>query len=190
MNRVFTSNATTIPTFFGIGMIGSGQYFLGVLALALGMISLLRLIEHSLRDKNAQEKSAPGFGLVSAEKIVRTLSFYSQQMSSVFFACMFWMVQGDLRLLTTEHWKVGFQTALLGSTILTLIEISPSKFLLAGRLREFVVTSLIISMVDHFVHPSHFGGPYAEAIATGLTAVGINMSIDGLFELFSYFFRL
>jgi hypothetical protein len=182
-------NRIIIPLFFGIGMLISGQLFIGLIITAIGTIFLLRLLEEYLKDKAAKGHYSSDPRELLYERIIDSISFYSQQMTSVFFACMFWMVLGDLRLLTLEHWQVALHTALYGASVLTLIKISPAHPLLQSRLREFLVMSSVVAMIDQFVHPSHFGGPYTEAITTGLTAVGINMSIDGLFELFSYLIR-
>lgn len=105
--------------------------------------------------------------------ISRKFKFFSQRLVGTFMACMFWMLQGDLRLVTPQHWFIGVKTALLSSTILLLISFIKIRSILRGFTSNLVLTSLVVAMVDHFVHPGHFGGEYTEAIATGLTAAAL-----------------
>jgi len=99
--------------------------------------------------------------------------FFSQRLLGTFFACMFWMVQGDFRLVTVQHWYVGIKTAFISSTILLLLSLTEIQSLLTSFSRRLLFTSIVVAIVDHFVHPGHFGGEYTEAIATGLTAASL-----------------
>ena len=107
---------------------------------------------------------------------------YSQRMFGTFLACMFWMVQGDIRLLTTQHWLVGLKTAFFSSTALLIISFTDLQILLKTRYRSIFTTACVVAISDHFVHPSHFGSEYTEAIVTGLTAASI-VTMFGLIKI-------
>ena len=107
------------------------------------------------------------------ELIARKFSFFSQRLVGAFLACAFWMIQGDFRLLTPEHWRIALKTAFFSSIILLLLSFTELHKLQQRRYEGLLVTAVVVSIVDHFVHPSHFGGPFSEAIVTGLTAAGL-----------------
>lgn len=107
------------------------------------------------------------------EIIARKFIFFSQRLVGAFLACAFWMVEGDYRLLTTQHWRIALETAFFSSTILLLLSFMNFQPLQQGRYRSLLVTAIVVAIVDHFVHPSHFGGPVIEAVVTGLTAAGL-----------------
>lgn len=107
------------------------------------------------------------------EVIVRKFGFFSERLLGAFLACAFWMTRGDFRLITPQHWRLALETAFLSSTILLLLSFTEFDRLQQGRYRKLLVTAIIVAIVDHFVHPSHFGGPFSEAIVTGVTAAGL-----------------
>lgn len=178
LSKILITNMVVVPISFGVGALVAGQYFLGIITIVLGFIFSVRELHKLLGESQ----------LVLPRRIeifVAALAFYSQQMLSVFFACMFWMVQGDFRLITAKHWITGFETALTGASVLSLLAVSRLGFLFKGKARSFFVSSIVVSLIDRFIHPSHFGGPYAEALVTGVSAAGTNMFIDFLFEILS-----
>lgn len=107
---------------------------------------------------------------------------YSQRMFGTFLACMFWMVQGDIRLIKPQHWLVGLKTAFVSSTILLIISLTDLKVLLRAGYPAIFTTACVVAVSDHFVHPGHFGGEYGEAIITGITAASI-VTMFGLIKL-------
>lgn len=107
------------------------------------------------------------------EIIARKFTFFCQRLVGAFLACAFWMVEGDYRLLTAQHWRIAFETAFFSSTILLLLSFMNFQWLQQGRYRSLLVTAIVVAIVDHLVHPSHFGGPFIEAVVTGLTAAGL-----------------
>lgn len=62
------------------------------------------------------------------------------------------------------------KTAFFSSAILLIVSFSDAQVFLKTFTRKLVFTSVVVAIVDHFVHPGHFGGEYAEAIMTGMTA--------------------
>lgn len=114
-----------------------------------------------------------------SEIVAKKFVFFSQRLLGTFLACSFWMVQGDFRLITTRHWRTALQTAFFSSTILLLLSFTGFRLIQEGRYRKLFTTSLVVAVVDHFVHPSHFGGPIGEGIITGISAA----SLVGMFGL-------
>jgi hypothetical protein len=105
--------------------------------------------------------------------IARKFMFLSQRLLGAFLACAFWMTQGDLRLLTSQHWRIALQTAFFSSTVLLLLSFTDFRRLQEGRYSRLITTAIVVAIVDHFVHPSHFGGIFGEGIVTGITAAGL-----------------
>jgi hypothetical protein len=108
-----------------------------------------------------------------SEIAARKFALFSQRILGAFLACSFWMTQGDLRLLNAKHWHIALQTALFSSTILLLLSFTSFRLFQEGRYSKLVLTALVVAVVDHFVHPSHFGGPVGEGIIIGLTAAAL-----------------
>jgi hypothetical protein len=104
-------------------------------------------------------------------------TLFMQRMLSSFLACMFWMVQGDLRLLKLAHWHKGLQTAFVSSSVLLIIYIIKPNNLFNGRYAKALLNALVVMTVDRFIHPSHFGGEFGEAIVTGITAACLTIMI-------------
>lgn len=101
-----------------------------------------------------------------------TIKIYLIRMIASGLACTFWMVQGRLATLTLEHWFIGLQTALFSATILLLISLQKTiRF--NGKFTKASQTTIVVALVDYFVHPGHFGGAGVEAIVTGITATGL-----------------
>jgi len=111
--------------------------------------------------------------------IAKKFIFFSQRLIGAFLACMFWMVQGDFRLISSQHWYIGIKTAFISSTILLLASFTDIHEFTKDFSRRLIFTSIVVALVDHFIHPSHFGGKYSEAIATGLTAASL-VALSGL----------
>lgn len=108
-----------------------------------------------------------------SEIIIKKFMFFTQRLLGAFLACAFWMTQGDFRLLTAKHWHIALQTAFFSSTILLLLSFTSFRLFQGGRYRRLFMTAFVVAVVDHFVHPSHFGGPIGEGIVTGITAAGL-----------------
>ncbi len=118
--------------------------------------------------------------------VLKKAAFFSQRLIAATFACAFWMTQGDLRLLTPRHWLIALQTAFFSATILMIISFTKFQLLQKGLLKKLVTTSVIVAIVDHFVHPSHFGGDYGEGLATGITTAALVGLIGLVMSAFSW----
>ena len=97
------------------------------------------------------------------------------------FSCMVNMVSGNILIASIKHLiiasKVGAVCALgFGLTSLMTNKLLNNKFYLAGYV--FLATAVI----DYFTHPTHFGGPYTEAITTGLVAAFISIMVSYIMD--------
>lgn len=111
------------------------------------------------------------------EVLARKFSFFAQRMTATFLACMFWMVEGDLRLIKPTHWLIGFKTAFVSATLLLLLSITDAGRFMNSFAQKLAITAIVVALADHFVHPGHFGSEYTEAIITGITAASLVVMI-------------
>ena len=86
-------------------------------------------------------------------------------------ACMFFMVQGDLTVLTLGHAFTASKTGLLTGVaywITTKFDAGPSSMWKGAWL-----TGVLTMVSDIVIHPTHFGDQWIEAFCTGLGAASI-----------------
>lgn len=174
-----------LPIAAGLALVLLGHPLAGVLVMSITVVFGLRLLERQFTEKLA-------FGLLVnrkrdalSERILDGIGNFIQQFTGSFFACILWMTRGDLSLITPGHWIAAMQTGLASATVLQIIQQLPqSAPLLKDGWRAFITTSLVVSSVDRCIHPGHFGGPFTEALLTGMSAYGLNLTVDGAYELF------
>jgi hypothetical protein len=183
--------AVVIPLAAGLIFIVLGKPLTGALIMSITMIFSLRLLERQFTERlvlqghlNHQSDSLSLF-------IVDATGSFLQQFTGSFFACIFWMTQGNMSLATPAHWITATQTGLAAATVLqSILQVPRLSPLMRGRWRAFIVTSLVVSSVDRCIHPGHFGGPLREALLTGMSAYGLNLATDGAYELFIALLKL
>lgn len=76
------------------------------------------------------------------------------------------MVEGNLSALTLSHAETASYTGAIAALGASIAQLVPLEF----RYKEVYLIGLSTMFADYFVHPSHFGGKYGEAILTGLGA--------------------
>lgn len=168
-----------------------GQSLAGALFLSITGIFGLRLLERQFSEKLLLANDISRQSDVLSERVIDGIGTFLQQFTGSFFACMFWMTQGNLSLITGAHWITATQTGLGAAAILQIIQQVPQLSpLMKGRWSAFFVTSIVVTSVDRCIHPGHFGGPMLEALLTGMTAYGLNMAMDGAYEIFLTLFSL
>jgi hypothetical protein len=90
-----------------------------------------------------------------------------EKFGEAWLSCLLVMVQGDVAALTLKHAqiaaKTGFITA-LACLIGGLLVRRRTLFL------DILFTGIFTTIADFSIHPTHFGGPWDEAIVTGLGA--------------------
>jgi hypothetical protein len=183
----------TAITAFAVGsvLILLGKPLTGVLIMSITVIFGLRLLEHQFTAQLIQGREINRRPNAFFMHFADTTGSFLQQFTNSFFACMFWMTQGDMSLVSPAHWITATKTGLGAATVLQIIlQVPRLSPLMRGRWRAFIVTSLVISSVDRCIHPGHFGGPWAEALVTGMSAYGLNLAIDYAYELFLALLRL
>jgi len=102
--------------------------------------------------------------------VKKYLSVFSKRLSESTISCMVAMTQGNLLIMTLDHWQKALQVGTVASlaTILFILidkeHITKSKFAMAG------VIGFFTAIADFILHPSGFGGPTTEALVTGIGA--------------------
>ena len=180
-----------IPIAAGLVFILLGKPLVGALIMSITVIFGLRLLESQFTGQMISGEHFSRQQNPIGAYIIDTTGSFLQQFTGSFFACMFWMIQGDMSLVTTAHWITASQTGLAAATVLqSILQVLRLSPLMRGRWRAFVVTSLVVSSVDRCIHPGHFGVPLREALLTGVSAYGLNLATDGAYELFITLFKL
>lgn len=180
-----------IPIAAGLVFILLGKPLVGALIMSITVIFGLRLLESQFTGQMISGEHFSRQQNPIGAYIIDTTGSFLQQFTGSFFACMFWMTQGNMSLATPAHWITATQTGLAAATILQIIlQVPKLSPLMNGRWRAFVVTSLVVSSVDRCIHPGHFGGPLTEALLTGMSAYGLNLAMDGAYEVFLALLKL
>lgn len=183
--------AAIVPAATGGLLILAGHVLAGALFLSITGIFWLRLLERQFTEKLLFAGRTSRHSDAISERAIDGIGTFLQQFTGSFFACIFWMTQGNLGLVTAAHWITATQTGLGAAATLQIIQQAPRLSpLMKGRWRAFFVTSIVVTSVDRCIHPGHFGGPLVEALLTGMTAYGLNMTIDGAYEVFLALFKL
>tara|TARA_S200002703_G_scaffold89733_1_gene77373 strand:- start:259 stop:618 length:360 start_codon:yes stop_codon:yes gene_type:complete len=102
------------------------------------------------------------------------LVHFGQRLYEAAIPCAVLMVQGNVLSLTPKHILIAMKTGILTGTFAVLLSFIP--FLKKYYNNEIVLSFVIFACTtcaDLLTHPSHFGGPTIEALATGLGAVMI-----------------
>lgn len=86
-------------------------------------------------------------------------------------ACMLCMVQGDVTVLTMGHALTAGKTGLIVATIMVF---SPLK----RDLYNLWLIGLVTACADYFVHSSHFGAHWTEAVVTGIVTMAIVLTYE------------
>jgi hypothetical protein len=95
---------------------------------------------------------------------------FLKRLSEATPSCLMMMVQGNALALTFPHWIKALQVGGMTGLLAVLVsfsgrkELHENKFVIAG------LTGFLTAISDFALHPSHFGGPSTEAIATGIGA--------------------
>lgn len=111
-------------------------------------------------------------------QIVPRLRIFSHHIILATISCLTMMVQGQMLDLSLHHWQVALTTG-AGAGILGVIfsigflkQYKDTKYFAA--LSVFVATFC----ADIWVHPTHFGGPFTEALYTAACAALISILVS------------
>ena len=102
------------------------------------------------------------------------LKCFGRRLYEAAIPCAVLMVQGKVLELTPKHILIALKTGVVTGAFATLLTFIP--FLRKYYNDETVLSFIIFvctTCADLLSHPTHFGGPTTEALATGLGAVMI-----------------
>ncbi len=90
-----------------------------------------------------------------------------EKFGEAWLSCLLVMVQGDVSALTLKHAQIAAQTGLI-----TALACLVGGLLVRRRTLfiDILFTGIFTTIADLSAHPTHFGGPWDEAIVTGLGA--------------------
>jgi hypothetical protein len=105
-------------------------------------------------------------------------AIFARHLGQSSVACITAMTQGDFSSVSLQHWAVASMTGMIAGTLAVAASFTP-LFRRYNQVVSFAVMSFIGTFVaDRLTHPSHFGGPWGEAIATALGAAAISLLIS------------
>jgi hypothetical protein len=130
-----------IPIAAGLIFILLGKPLVGVLITSITVIFGLRLLERQFTEQLIYDGKFNRQQNPIGAHIVDTTGSFLQQFTNSFFACMFWMTQGNVSLASPAHWITASQTGLGSATVLQIIlQVPRLSPLMRGRWRAFIVT--------------------------------------------------
>jgi hypothetical protein len=98
------------------------------------------------------------------------LNIFIKRFSEAMPACLMVMVQGNALALSVNHWIKACQTGALAGLIMVGLSFTPRKDLMDNKYAVAGLTGFATAVADYFVHPTHFGGEFTEALVTGIAA--------------------
>jgi hypothetical protein len=104
-------------------------------------------------------------------------------------ACLLAMTRGDISAIGLDHWLVALTTGGITGTLGVLVTLTPLKRQYGNKWFFAAVVFVGTFVADWLTHPSHFGGPLTEALATGAAASIISLMLPHtpLYNVFSKF---
>ena len=100
-------------------------------------------------------------------KAQEALKHCPEKFSEAWLSCLLTMVQGDIAALTLKHGLVAAKTGSIMATsyfVAVLFTKKQTVYL------DILLTGVLTALADYAIHPTHFGGPFTEAVVTGIGA--------------------
>jgi peptidoglycan/LPS O-acetylase OafA/YrhL len=88
------------------------------------------------------------------------------------------MTKGNLHTLTLDHWKTALYTGAIAGLLALLFAIERWLHLQQNRWFFAVVAFLGTFIGDFLAHPSHFGGPWGEPMATAVGGAVLSLILS------------
>jgi uncharacterized membrane-anchored protein len=105
-------------------------------------------------------------------------AIFSRHLGQSTVACLTAMTQGDFSTVTLKHWTVALMTGVIAGVFAVLVSFTP-LFRRYNPIVSFAMISFLGTLIaDRLAHPSGFGGPWTEALATALGAAAISVVIS------------
>lgn len=102
-----------------------------------------------------------------------------EKFSEAWISCMAFMVQGNLSALTLSHAGIAFKTGLGSMMAYATCQVIVGK---ESKTLNAILIGACTAIIDKQVHATHFGGPWTEALATGVGAGCLAFIVDHLKE--------
>lgn len=102
--------------------------------------------------------------------IQEQLNIFIRRFSEAMPACLMVMVQGNALALSVNHWIKACETGALAGLIMVGLSFTPRKDLMDNKYAVAGLTGFATAVADYFIHPTHFGGEFTEALVTGIAA--------------------
>jgi sorbitol-specific phosphotransferase system component IIC len=112
--------------------------------------------------------------------IQEKLTIFFRRFSEAMPACLMVMVQGNPLALSLGHWLKACQTGAIAGLIMVGLSFTPRKDLMDNKYTIAGLTGFATALADYFVHPTHFGGEFTEALVTGIAAGLLCLAFSGL----------
>lgn len=106
------------------------------------------------------------------------LAIFARHVGQSTAACLTAMTQGDLAALTLQHWKVALTTGVSAGVLGILVSLGPLFRFYSDRWSVAAIAFFATVLADRWTHPTHFGGPWTEALVTGLAAAVLSLMIS------------
>jgi hypothetical protein len=105
-------------------------------------------------------------------------AIFGRHLGQSCIACLTAMTQGDFSTVTLKHWSVALTTGVFAGFFAVLVSFTP-LFRRYNPIVSFAIISFLGTLIaDRLAHPSGFGGPWTEALATALGAAAISVVIS------------
>lgn len=107
---------------------------------------------------------------------------FAQRLWQPTSACMACMPGGLAKLWSAAHWANALQTGLATGVFALLLSFTPIGRLYRNRFGNAALVGGITTLGDKLSHPSHFGGPWGEALVTGAVSALLALAASYLLE--------
>jgi peptidoglycan/LPS O-acetylase OafA/YrhL len=88
------------------------------------------------------------------------------------------MTQGDLTTLTLAHWQIALATGFGVGALSVVLSFGKLSYIESTRWGIALVALLGTTLADYFNHATHFGGPWTEALVTGVGAATLSLIVS------------
>jgi hypothetical protein len=103
------------------------------------------------------------------------LKIFGRHVAQSTASCLTVMTGGDFKALTWEHWEIALVTGAAAGLIGVIVSIGPLLRYYGNRWFFALVAFAGTFAADLWSHPSHFGGPMAEALVTAAGAAFVSL---------------
>ncbi|HYE35297.1 hypothetical protein [Methylocaldum sp.] len=107
------------------------------------------------------------------EGISVRLAIFGRHVGQSTAACLTAMTKGDLASVTLQHWQIALTTGLAAGVFGVLVSLGPLIKFYDNKWTTAAIAFFGTVIADRWSHPSHFGGPWSEALVTAFGAAAL-----------------